>query len=520
MDWFQRAPTKVVVGAAALAVGCAGVVLLSRKLKEYEKIHPDAPGKYQTCTEPVKDRPMDMEEIWFCHTQNGGNLHTMTDLVIGGKEVTEDILRKALIALEERHPYLRMQIVNRGSNPIDLWLEELPASARGQVLTVESGVDPEQQFEDMINRVLFKWPAQGEVQTEPIRTYYVTLVKRKPGDTESHLIWCFHHAMVDGGSRFAIFQDFFKYLEILSTGKEPKVESLEMLRPVGDILDTVLPPPPEWTIPFYSFLNCIPFLWRWVCSHPLAESPGTLDPETYLPKRKSKLIRMLFTEEESTAIRNASKKHGTTMHGTISAALAHSLHNILLKHNKFTGHRAITQHLASLRHLAAPRVPAENVGRVFSRFYLYTDLDKEGGTFWDTAVEMKQQLIDEMKRNRKTALPFQMFGNIHAKLREHVRDALTRTGFSYSISNLGNQQFKDSYGPYTLQQCWSAVAEHIYGHLFAHNIVSVKGRLNFSFSWYDHVMYEEEAQEYADAFKAMLLFECGCPSPNYRKHFG
>lgn len=423
-------------------------------------------------------------------------------------------VRKALEALSQRHPLLRMRISEvkaqvRGKLETLRYFREMDNSKVVQ-LTLKN--KPATQWAGVLEKELLK---PLETGTGPL--WRVVMLKEEISPQEgwhrNTLLFIEHCAISDGLSALHLCNEFTENLRILHTSQSPRqelsVESLPLRQPVHELLTDHLTLSQLDTI-----LLIFKDIWsRWVqriVARPRNQFTAVFPPislqDPSIPK-KTCLIAEVLSAEETERLARHCKLYKCTIHGAITAAANIAMATILQNRDPEMVMSVLSSFSVNVRRDCVPRSEAVELGclSVDCDFHVSVPvLKNETAAFWQFARHCTHAVHSAVskgnhleKLKRMGVLGFNL-----AKQSKHFAKCKETAGRSdkvLHISNLGRHELgTDRARPFEIEGFYFAVAEHNVGPVYANNIVTINGVMHWSFVYFSSVVSKEEAHQYSN----------------------
>lgn len=416
------------------------------------------------------DRPLDTTEAVF-HAL--GALGAFRAVIVGLVEgpLTADLLREAVVHVQERHPLLRARIVD---GPVPRWFT--PPESSPPLLLARPGEDVITVAEERLHETY-------DAEREPL--WRVTLVPDSSRPDRNHLILATHHAIADGRSVWRIMADLLESCAALVKGSP-----LPPYLPRGPTLDEVVAKAPARAM----------FLHRLHRIRERLKFHRAMPPDRLLPPIKERRTRILFRTVPAEPLRRLHERahqKGIYMTGVFGAAL-------LLAMAEFETHRPMKlSHPVCLRARASPPIDPNVVGCFVAGVETLHHIDSST-SFWPLAREVNRRLRGQLIRGAPEA------GLIAARrgyerIRQRIEEnAAPRPSNAMPISNLGVLALGDL-SPFALLESHGAVANHVHGDLCHLMCGTVRGQLSLGFAYVEPMLSREKAIAILDRFEGRLV---------------
>jgi hypothetical protein len=440
-----------------------------------------------------------------------GLLLNVNAVFIGCKvQITADQVRLALRKLYERHPNLRMRVVVNEENRTERYFAYLDSEPDLEVIPTEAWKDV--AHEELASPMQFKI---DELQ------WRVKMLKphHEGGIWVQPFVFIFNHCILDGGSIMAgVNTDFHRFLNEIVTGRESPVEPLPLL-PCRDEMY------PELMMPWYDYLwlkLTTPFRSSGFAEpdHLTSLLQGSIRPadcETIPPTTKLEVFEL--SVDDTLHILSKCRAHGIKFNGYVSAAVASATMALLGEKCGVTDNRVQlkTAFMANIRRFANPPVPPEQVICMTSFIPLDKVVPAAANTnpekFWELAKQCHRAVHGAFTANlhmrEARLIAFDFVDDLHGTL-EHLADSKF-TYYIYYTTNRGAFEIKPPAGSgenvVTFEGTYWATADQcINDALFVPGCVTVNGKFMFSLAYYSHKTTEENAKNYCEIIREVMLF--------------
>lgn len=367
----------------------------------------------------------------------------------------QDLLRAALVRLQQRHFLLRCRIV---AGPPAEFVEdqaEIPVTVKPwqDGLWIE---EAEREVDDVI-----PWAAGPLARV-------VLLQSRERCD----LILSMHKAMHDGRSGANALRDVLEFAAAIHDGREP---DLPPLTGTHDITDQVRSKSNLWRL--------VPFFARYLATI-VKMRPATLVPDGSAPlaQIRTGLHHRVLSRDETRTLLERCRANQTTVQGALAAAFMQAVAGELSKKN------------------GKGKIAVDNASTYDVRSLLDTPIDDSMGTFVSATISfhyagpsvpfwnLAREVRDEIARNVNSGLVFTMIriqtlmssrAKSPEKLARQVEKFRKPATF---VTNFGNFNYPEKVGPWTREyQSCVLSAKHFGGSCLSAVALTVSGRLSLNF---------------------------------------
>lgn len=386
--------------------------------------------------------------------------------------LTEDLLRRALGHVQERHPLLRARI-RGGSAPC--WFTPEPGPLPLRVLP--PGTDPQQVAEAELHRIF-------DVENESL--WRCTFIPGPKPEGDHHLVLAFHHAVTDGRSAALVLMEVLSACAAFARNEAPSPWLA-----VGSCLDDVLPPRRVGAAVWHRLRH----LRARFTSRP------TLFPQDVPPQvRRTAFVPRGLGQAQTAALVEAARIQGATVTGVLSAAL---LESVLAQRGPVA--RLSISHGVCMRVFGNPPIPAEQVGCFVSEATTTHEL-AEPRPFWEVAREATAHLRTTLARGEPLAgihASRGRFALVARAAQSAAKEARAERIGNLSISNIGVVPC-GALDPFTLD-LWSwAVSNHIIGSSLQLSCGTLEGKFSYALVYVEPLFTRAAALAIVDAFHASL----------------
>jgi hypothetical protein len=399
------------------------------------------------------DRALGFSESFF-HFMHGLGAYV---IVVGARmrgPVQEDALRRALARAQERHPLLRVHVVEergvlmfreKGTLEIPLRVARAPF---------------DEAMEDEISR-----PIAGPAGSARLRA----LLLRGEGDAFD-LLLAMDHTVCDGASLISILQDVLADFDGASPAAPfpplPSIEALLLAR--GPI--------PKWT--GKNEEQEVPLV-------PKKRPPGA---------RRTRLFFRDLNVAETARLAARCRAERTSVNGALTAAALVAMQ----KHAQSPAHLGVITNVA-LRDKADPPVGIERVGNFVSFVQTYHDVSA-ATPLWDLARECRDAVSAHVAAGEPEGRLSE--GQLLWWQRGYLRHVAPRIQHGVSnalaISNSGRLPLAGQRGAFSVEGVYAASSQHVLGSSIALFVWSVPDALRISAACVEPIVTKETAAGVVD----------------------
>ena len=324
-----------------------------------------------------------------------------------------------------------------------------------------------------------------------------------PGICINAILFTFNHAICDGRSIMEFYSQFLDYLNRLESGENITVESLPLLPPLSQLTERHITPTAWEKLLFPVFYGTTSHLQNMIFKQPkldpfLAVYPP-LSEDPSVPKVAVVIPRSLTSEETLKLTRNC-KAQGCTVHGAITAAAALAVADMIKVREKATVPPLQTTYDVSIRTDCSPIVTKDHLGCFISAccpLQVTIPKTKLPSDFWmlskDCSTKVKQ-FVSEKNHLRRLKLT----SNFGLVATFNTNPGTGRLGNVFNVSNTGRFEIGlESDWVHNFNATYYTSSISNLGPVFINNIVSVNGKLFWSFVYYRNITTATIANEFA-----------------------
>jgi len=397
--------------------------------------------------------------------------------------LNEEIMRRALDAIQARHPLLRVRVERDGWSNLRFCSGRVPeiplrvADARSEDWTREAEKDLNAIFSTSVGPLV-----------------RATLVRH---DTDSStILLTFHHSIGDGMSGAYLMRDLIASAALAATGKDPALPPLEPKKE----LETYFPPwargfSGRWKNMAFGVRTFAPMLY-W--SRPTVP---VFDQKAPFEERKACILARTLSPETVGALHETARKYGTTLHGALLAAqvLAIARDRGLTKKRPFFVGSPV-----NLRSRLTPPV-GEDVG-FFVTMGVSINLCKADSKFWPLAREIRQSLWNCVERGDPFVFSYQQkdlsrisaitgIGPLGVKIYAALSSNLSAGGMGFS--NIGRVPIESVKGPFKIESLGFAASGSTFSPFVSFG-ATIESLTTWNFVGMEPLMGRKHTQRIAD----------------------
>ena len=499
-------------------------------------------------------RPLGNTEIIKEKLHHKG-IHIISSVVFlsSKRSIQTNVLNSALLTLAQRHPLLRAKIAYENGKAYWQELSEI---------TIDLRVDGTKNWLKCFEN---NFAEKFNTETGPLwrMTYLPEIMSDFDDGAFEHncvLVWSFHHAIIDGHARAKLLNELVDILsESMSNGishesiayRNRNLQKI-MRKRSGNYntniapgqsdeakMKNTVPESLESYVKSYLSQKVIPHLTTLpVCKqihafwtdreaipnkNAFVEHIGVvqnIEPEI---ERKTSLVPLRFSVDETKTLLRACKMHGVSVQSAIQAAAAVSMTKFIAKNVKKrkwnflptlgTGKLICA---ASLHNSHKPEMLNNSNYVCNLSFDIPCDLPFNRATieqFWELAQEYRANLV----QNRTTFLHKSQLQNAilnKQKFAQYSEDQSVynagRNDTLLTFSNLGHCDFlsRETNSTIKVNALFSGLGEHISGPIFSNCIVTFNQRLCWGVVYYTNATTRTFAEQYLRRTRQVLLNAC------------
>ncbi len=394
-------------------------------------------------------------------------------------EIETNILRKALDLLQNRHPMLRVRIIELADGAYFSSQEIKKIPLRTITKTIEN------QWLEIAEEELHQ-----KFSDEFTPLCRITLLKSSLSNGISEIVATFHHAITDGLSCMNFIDELlFYYQKIAAKEKISDAIALPFFSPIEQTLDQ-------------SFID--------LNNIQKPESESVKKPpvpkliiETEAPpnQRRTRLVKRILSSETIFNLKQRCKQQKTTVHGALSAAMLFGATPISAFNEPI--HLSCSSNI-NLRKYSKPEIDRNYIGCFVSSVENIHTLTKNTN-FWDLARECKKQVNSSINETINNLINGKRFSNIsRLSMRNSLKENPTGRIKTINISNLGKFDLAKSYGKLKIKEIYFTVGQHLFGPCLWLGAVTFHEQLFCSFAHVTPLISSKTMNDFADGVVAIL----------------
>lgn len=439
---------------------------------------PSALTENDTGKRVATSRALSPGERWYWIIDQLSTLNVCARVRIEGN-LSAQVLRTALGALQERHPQLRTAITDTspqssGNGPRFV-PTHLPIPLREVTLT---GTDDA------------RWAGEvdGHELTVPLDWRCGPLARAVliSGPEQTHdLILTVAHCIADGTTALSLLRQWVR----LAAAPPAPGPTAAVRGPV--------PEPFEALFPERFRTGPHGRLQEQADTAAHADDVGRLEPERFVPfdKRRTRLLHRSINSDALDGLALACKRHGATLHGLLAAAMACAVARDAGA--RPPAHVAVGSPVTLRDELRRP-VCEDEAGCFVSA--LHSVVRYQPDDLWSMARFIK----DDLAARRKTGEQYEVFSLLAAQGPAHVADSepfvrhFEEHGpFNFFVSNIGRFEFPAELGAWRLGGAQFVGGISVVGY-FGSSVSTSHGQLSWNFTYIDGAISRQRAERLAD----------------------
>ena len=394
-------------------------------------------------------------------------------------DIETNILRKALDLLQNRHPMLRVRIIELADCAYFSSQEIKKIPLRTITKTNEN------QWLEIAEEELHQ-----KFSDEFTPLCRITLLKSSLSNGISEIVATFHHAITDGLSCMNFIDELLFYYQKIAAGEKiTEAIALPYFSPIEQTL-----------APSFVDLNDI----EKSESKNLQEPPvPKLIIETEAPpnQRRTRLVKRIITSETIFNLKQRCKQQKTTVHGALSAAMLFGATSISTFNEPI--HLSCSSNI-NLRKYSKPEIDPNYIGCFVSSVENIHSLTKNID-FWDLARECKKQVNSSINETINNLIDGKRFANINRlSMRKSLEKNSTGRIKTINISNRGKFDLAKSYGKLKIKEIYFTVGQHLFGPCLWLGAVTFHEQLFCSFAHVTPLISSKTMDNFADSVVAIL----------------
>ena len=400
------------------------------------------------------------------------DMHTSGTFVLGhaariSGPLTESILRRALAAVQRRHPLLRVHVprvghdfLSDGTGPVPLRVVERDSEDRWQRV-----------FEEELN-------APIPYGAHPL----IRAVLLTEGHSPDHeLVLISSHAIIDGAAGVSLLRDIMNACVAAREGRTDPDESLEPAPPLEALL-------PAWMVekrvrPRFRVSGILP-----------------IDRRVAPSDRKSRVVFRVVDAEETARLSAKGREQGCTINAALCAAGLRACREV----SRGDQELGLSTNV-SLRERLEPPVGVDHLGTYISSVHTHHRV-ASGSDFWPLAREIKNAIALAIERveyleNVDTI----RWGWVARLVARHLLPRM-RSGrlHALNLTNVGRIPYEAEFGPFRARAYFAASSQHRVGSSMQVAVQTLGGAMCIAFVYADPILLPARGEQFVEAFEAQL----------------
>ncbi|WP_349294363.1 FAD-dependent monooxygenase [Streptomyces sp. HU2014] len=447
--------------------------------------------------EPRVRRPLSPLERWYWTADRTSPLSGVIRARLHGPAPLP-LLRRALDVVQARHPLLRVAITGdeAGAEPAFRPLTGRQIPLRHILVSPE---DPsadtrwEREIEEHELAEGIDW-RRGPL----VRATVITWETAADDPEAVHdLLLTASHCVADGMTGLAVLKEWIGTAALLAAGEEPSRASLRALPAAEDLL----PARHRGTEGAARLTDMLERDEREAAR--LRPRRVVADEPVPFEQRRTRWVRRSLDARQLEALTRACKRHGTTVHGALAAAMV----TAVAREAGTTGPAYFS--IGSPVDFRAELEPAVSPGEAGSYAATLPSrvLHRPDGPLWPMAKDVVRELAERRRREEHLAmvnLLDRVGPRSSADGESFMRYMDERGPLNLCLSNLGRYDFPDLAGPWRVSGTQVVAAVSVTGAVVA-TAVTGHGRLAWNFSYVDGLVPAARARRLADESVRVVL---------------
>ncbi|MEM7355293.1 MAG: condensation domain-containing protein [Acidobacteriota bacterium] len=391
-----------------------------------------------------------------------------------------EVLRRALKALQLRHPLLRRCIVDDGRRG--------PCFARCGGREIPLQPVPREDDEAWIRAAEVELGRRIDVESGPLLR-----CARLASPSGGEILLTLHHAIMDAASAVNLCQELLTVCAVLENGGEAAT---------GDELTRSLPALPAAEAlfpPAYQGWRRRAALARFILRQIRSEAvdrwraSGCWHAPAAGPDR-CRILTFRLSEAETTALVRRSRQRRVTLNSVFDAAQL-----LAVARHRYRGQSLPLRHLifANLRPYLEPPIAAKNLGAYFAMLRLSSRVHP-GLELWELATEIQAEFLAAARRGEKFAASLTSRAMMRGLLRLGS-ERMAATALSY----VGAVRL-DTPGAFEVRGLHAFVANFGLGPEYTAQVRLYEGRIGWDILYLDADLSPQAAQRVADEIRRLL----------------
>ncbi|MDJ0660398.1 MAG: condensation domain-containing protein [Crocosphaera sp.] len=389
-------------------------------------------------------------------------------------DIQPDILQKALLLLQNRHPLLRVRIIDLedGAYFSSENIQKIPL----QVMTKTD----ENQWLEIAESELHKKFSQ---EFHPLCR--ITLLKSSLRDGMSEIIATFHHAITDGLSCMNFIDNLLIYYQKIVNQEE-----------ISNNISLVFPTPIEQNLDRnLANSNQIKDTKNEDLSDTLVPQL-IIENEASLEERQTHIINRIINSKTLLNLKQQCQTQKTTIHGALCSAML--LGTKTISNFEEPVHLSCSSNL-NLRQYSQPEIDINHLGCFVSsieNIYTFT----KNTDFWDLARDCKQKIDLTKNQTINNLINDQRLANFsQSTLEKMLEQNSTGRTKTMNISNRGKFNLAKNYGQLKIREIYFTVGQHILGPCLWLGAVTFHEKLCLSFAHVTPLISSQTMNNFADS---------------------
>ncbi|WP_051854694.1 FAD-dependent monooxygenase [Streptomyces sp. NRRL B-1347] len=449
-------------------------------------------------TTPQVRRELSPLERWYWIADQASPLSGVVRARVHGT-LPVALLRRALDALQARHPLLRAAISSDGGTGAFRPVDDRPIPLRHVTLSPQ---DSDDHWEHEVNEYEFEHGIDWR-EGPLLRATVISRPGGEPRKDTHDLLLTASHCIADGMTGLSLLRQWIELAGHLSTGAEPPATSYPALPAAEDLL-----PRRHRGGRGAAGLGALMLRDQQTARR---LSPQRVTPQRNVPfeRRRTRMVHRTLTAEQVDGLLAACKRHGATVHGALAAAMV----TAVAQDAGITApaHFAIGSPV-DFRDRLHPAPSYDDAGSYAATLPSYVPY-QPGTALWPMARFISEDLARRTRREEHLSMVnlLRWAGPKSPARAEGFMEFMDTKGpLNLCLSNLGRYDFPERVGPWRISDAQLVAGISVTGALIATANTS-HGQLAWNFSHIDGVVTPARARTVADASVRAVLAASTAP---------
>lgn len=400
------------------------------------------------------------------------DMHTSGTFVLGhaariSGPLTEPVVRRALDAVQRRHPLLQVHVPAAGRDFVVAGTPPIPL----RVVARDTEDRWQSVFEDELQVPI-------AVGLRPlVRAVLVT-----DGEADDHeLLFVSSHAVIDGASGVTLLRDVLNACAAVSEGRHVGDEPLPPVPPLEALIPAWMPA--KRVRPRFKVAGILPVDRRAPPAH-----------------RKSRVLLRVVDAERTARLSARSREHGCTVNAALCAAGLLACRDVARADQDF----GLSTNV-SLRERLTPPVAADNLGTYVSSVHTHHRVASTSDT-WALAREIKDAISLAIERveylDNVDAIRWGWVARWVARhLLPRIRDGRLH---ALNLTNVGRIPLETQVGRFRVRAFFALSSQHRVGSSMQIAVQTLGGAMSIAFVHAEPTLSPARGEKFVEAFEARL----------------